>query len=81
MRGEQSLLERGTLLEQWAGSRESQPLLWSPQYGRPGFDPWGGEIPWRRAWQPTLVFFPRESPWAEGPGRLQSMGLQRVGHD
>ena len=20
-------------------------------------------------------------PWAENPGRLQSMGLQRVGHD
>ena len=22
-----------------------------------------------------------EIPWAEEPGRLQSMGLQRVGHD
>ena len=21
------------------------------------------------------------NPWTEGPGRLQSMGLQRVGHD
>ena len=21
-----------------------------------GFDPWGGKIPWRRAWQPTPVF-------------------------
>ena len=40
---------------------------------RPGFDPWVGKIPWRRARQPTLVFFPREfhgqrslagcSPW------------------
>ena len=26
-----------------------------------GFDPWVGKIPWRRAWQPTLVFLPRES--------------------
>ena len=25
------------------------------------FDPWVGKIPWRRAGQPTLVFFPRES--------------------
>ena len=25
------------------------------------FDPWVGEIPWRRAWQPTLVFLPGES--------------------
>ena len=26
-----------------------------------GFDPWVRKIPWRRAWQPTLVFLPRES--------------------
>ena len=48
---------------------------------RPGFDPWVGKIPWRRAWQPTPEFFPREFPWIEELGRLQSMGLQRVGHD
>ena len=24
-------------------------------------DPWVGKIPWRRAWQPTLVFLPGES--------------------
>jgi len=26
-----------------------------------GFNPWVGRIPWRRAWQPTPVFLPRES--------------------
>ena len=26
------------------------------------FDPRVGEIPWRRAWQPTPVFLPGESP-------------------
>ena len=26
-----------------------------------GFDPWVGKIPWKRAWQPTPVFFPGES--------------------
>ena len=26
------------------------------QCGRPGFDPWIGKVPWRRAWQPTPVF-------------------------
>ena len=26
-----------------------------------GFDPWVGKIPWRRAWQPSLVFLPGES--------------------
>ena len=25
---------------------------------RRGFDPWMGKIPWRRAWQSTLVFLP-----------------------
>ena len=41
---------------------------------------WVGNIPWRRAWQPTPVFWPGESPWIEEPGGLQSMGSQRVGH-
>ena len=36
---------------------------------------------WRRPWQPTPVFLPGESPWTEEPGRLQSMGLQRVRQD
>ena len=27
---------------------------------KPGFDPWVGKIPWRRAWQPTPVFLPGE---------------------
>ena len=31
------------------------------QCGRPGFDPWVGKIPWRRAWQHTPVFLPGES--------------------
>ena len=35
----------------------------------------------REACQPTWVFLPRESPWTEEPGRLQSMVSQRVGHD
>ena len=54
----------------------------------------GGKIPWRRAWQPTPVFLPGESQWADEPNhegyspggpaygcRLQPMGLQRVRHD
>ena len=27
------------------------------------FDPWTRKIPWRRAWQPTLVFLPGKSHW------------------
>ena len=39
------------------------------------------KIPWRRVWQPTPVFLPKESPWIEEPGGLQSVGSQRTGHD
>ena len=28
--------------------------------GDPGFGPWVGKIPWRRAWQSASVFLPRE---------------------
>ena len=51
------------------------------QCGRPGFEPWVGKIPWRRKWQSTPVLLPGKIPWTEEPGRLQSMGSQRVGHD
>ena len=30
------------------------------QCRRPGFSPWVGKIPWRREWQPTPIFLPRE---------------------
>ena len=46
-----------------------------------GFDLWVGKMPCRRTWQSTLAFLPGESPWTEQPGRLQSVGSQRVGHD
>ena len=47
---------------------------------RRGFGPWVWKIPWRRAWQPTPVFLPGEShAWIKESGRLQSIGLQRVG--
>ena len=42
---------------------------------------WVGRIPWRRAWQPTPVFLPRESHGQRGPGGLQSMESHRVRHD
>ena len=51
------------------------------QCRRPGFDPWVGIMPWSRAWQPTPIFLPGESPWAEESGQLQFMGSQRVRHN
>ena len=58
----------------------SMPPLWHALL-RPGFDPWVGKIPWRRAWQPTPVFLTGESPWTKEPGGLHSIGWQRVWHD
>ena len=49
------------------------------QYRRGGFDPLVWKIPWRMKWQPTPVFL--KIPWTEEPDRLQTMGLQRGGHD
>ena len=50
------------------------------QCRRPGFNPWV-EIFWRRTWQLTPTILAWKIPWTEEPGRLQSMGSQRVGHD
>ena len=68
------ILFRSSLVTQTV---KNLPEMWK----KPGFDPWVGKIPWRRAWQLTPVFLPGESPWMEEPGGLQSVGLQRVGHN
>jgi len=39
------------------------------------FDPRVGQIPWRRAWQPTPVFLPGESP-----GQRSLVGYSPWGH-
>ena len=41
-------------------SRIPFPVGSDSKCGRPGFYPWVGKISWRRAWQPTPVFLPRE---------------------
>ena len=39
-----------------------------------------GKIPWRREWQPTLVFLPRESHGQKSLAGYSPQG-RRVGHD
>ena len=39
----------------WLSSKEP-----TCQCRRHRFDPWVGKIPWRREWQPTPVFLPKE---------------------
>ena len=41
----------------------------------PRFDPWDGNIPWRREWLPTPVFLPRKSP-----GQRSLVGYSPWGH-
>ena len=36
---------------------------------------------WTRQWYPTPVLLSGKIPWMEEPGRLQSLGSLRVGHD
>ena len=38
-----------------------EPACQCRRHKRRGFDPWVGEIPWRREWQPTPVFLLGES--------------------
>ena len=40
-----------------------------------------GEYPLEKAMAPHSSILAWKIPWTEEPGRLQSMGLQRVGHD
>ena len=54
------------------GTSGKEPACQFRRHKRYRFDPWVGKIPWLRAWQPTPVFLPGESPWTEVPGRLQS---------
>ena len=44
------------LVAQWQGIH-----LQFRRHRRHGFNPWVGNIPWRKKWQPTLVLLPGES--------------------
>ena len=39
------------------------------------------QLNWRRQWHPNSSTVAWKIPWMEEPGRLQSMGSLRVGHD
>ena len=65
-----------------APSKTLSQLLWwlsskeSPcQCRRRGFNPWVRKIPWRRKWQPTLVFLP-----GNFLGQRSSAGYSPWGH-
>ena len=60
------------------GGASGNNLSASRRYKKCGFDPWVGKISWRRAWQPTLVFLPRE---AHGQRSLVGCSLWGHRHD
>ena len=52
------------------------------QRGRPGFDPWGGKIPWSRKRLPPPVFWPGEFHGLYSPlGQKESDTTQRLSLD
>ena len=56
----------------------------------PEFNPWVGETPWRKAWQPTPVFWPGEShgqmslasysPWGHKESDTTEQLTHTLGH-
>ena len=50
-----------SVCEDWGLSRWLSGKRSACQYGRCGFGPWVGKIPWRRKWQPAPVFLLGES--------------------
>ena len=62
------------------GASGKEPACQCKRLKRCGFDPWFRKIPWRWAWQPTIVFLPGES---HGDRHLVGYSPQncRAGHD
>ena len=50
------------------------------QCRRPGYNPWVGNIPWHRKWQPTPVFLPGESH-GQKTWKVIVHGIARVRHN
>ena len=50
------------------------------QCKRLGFDPWTGKMPWKRKWQPTLVFLPGKSHGKRTLAGYSPWDYRRVGH-
>ena len=74
--GSSSLAIWGKVLPWWLSDKES-----SCQCRRYRFDPWLGKIPWRRAWQPTLVLLPEKSHGQRSLEGYSPWDLKRVGYD
>ena len=50
----------------WSGTSSKEPACQYRRHKRYSFDPWAGQIPWRREWQPAPGFLPGEPHLADG---------------
>ena len=76
-KGETTCLQKHSTRQGFSGGASSKEPTWQRRRRkRCRFDPWVGKIPWRRAWQPTPVFLPGESPWTEEPGGYSPWGCK-----
>ena len=66
-------------LPRWLSGKES--ACQCRRHKRCGFDPWVGKIPWRRKWQPTLVFWPGKSHEQRSLAGYSPWGCKRARHD
>ena len=57
------------------GASGKEPVCQCRRHKKCRFNPWVEKIPWRKAWQPTPVFFPGESHEQRSP-----MGYGPQGH-
>ena len=58
---ERDLGEDHLLMGFLGGASGKKPAGQCRKHKRRGFNSWVGNVPWRKAWQPTPVFLPRES--------------------
>ena len=60
------------------GARGKDPACQCRRHKRRRFNLWVGKIPWRRKWQPTPVFLPRESHEQRSLVSYRLRGCKRV---
>ena len=71
----------GYPLQYFGASLVAQTVKNSPAMQETWIQSLGWEDALEEGWQHTPVFLPRESPWTDKRGGLQSIGLQGVRHD
>jgi len=63
------------------GASGKEPTCQRRRHKRCWFDPWGGEDPLEEDMAMHFRILAWRIPWTEEPGRLQSIGSQRIRHD